>query len=173
MALVVETGSASATAESYISVADADLYFSNRGNAAWAALSTTQKEQNLRKATDYMVGVYRLRWKGYRKTATQALDWPRSFVYLEAFTQGAVGSYPYLVGDTVVPNEVKNACCELAIKAATAELAADLSRGVLSEKIDAITIQYDPASPEAVRYRAVDNMLATYLKSKSFELVPS
>ena len=52
MSLVVEDGTGKADAESYISVADADTYHSNRGNTDWAALTTTEKEQLLRGATD-------------------------------------------------------------------------------------------------------------------------
>lgn len=166
MALTVETGSGSATADSYISLTDAATRHTNLGNTAWAALaSDTVREQCLRRATEYMEGAYRLRWKGYRKTATQALSWPRNFVYLEPFVHGAVGSYPYLVSDTIVPNEVKNACADLALKAATVTLAEDLGQAVTSEKIDVIEITYDKNAPAYTEYRAIDMMLATYLKS--------
>ena len=177
MALTVESGSGSATADSYISLTDAATRHTNLGNTAWAALaSDTVREQYLRRATEYMEGAYRLRWKGYRKTATQALSWPRSFVYLEPFVQGAVGSYPYLVSDTTVPNEVKNACADLALKAATVTLAVDLGQAVVREKIDVIEVEYDKNAPAYTQYRAIDMMLATYLKSggkANIELVNS
>ena len=144
MALTVETGTGSATADSYISLVDAATRHTNLGNTAWAALaSDTVREQYLRRATEYMEGAYRLRWKGYSKTATQALSWPRSFVYREPFVQGAVGSYPYLVSDTIVPNEVKNACADLALKSATVTLADDLGQAVVREKIGVIETEYD------------------------------
>ena len=66
MSLIVEDGTGKSNAESYISVADADTYHSNRDNTDWAALTTAEKERLLRIATDYMVAVYRLRWDGYR-----------------------------------------------------------------------------------------------------------
>ena len=175
--MTVESGSGSATADSYISLTDAATRHTNLGNTAWAALaSDTVREQYLRRATEYMEGAYRLRWKGYRKTATQALSWPRSFVYLEPFVQGAVGSYPYLVSDTTVPNEVKNACADLALKAATVTLADDLGQAVVREKIDVIEVEYDKNAPAYTQYRAIDMMLATYLKSggkANIELVNS
>ena len=177
MALTVETGSGSATADSYISLVDAATRHTNLGNTAWAALaSDTVREQYLRRATEYLEGAYRPRWKGYRKTATQALSWPRTDVYLEAYTQGAAGSYPHLVADTIVPNEVKNACADLALKAATVTLAEDLGQAVVSEKIDVIEITYDKNAPAYTQYRAIDMMLALYLKSggkANFELVAS
>lgn len=173
MALEVEDGTAKSNAESFISVADADTYFSNRGNAAWAALTTAQKEQSLRKATDYMEGVYSTRWNGYIKTATQALSWPRSFVYKAPFVQGAVGAYPYLVADDIVPVEVSRSCAELAVRASSETLAADLDVAVVSEKIDVIEVEYDTNAPAYKQYRAVDLALRPYLKSGGIELVAS
>ncbi len=177
MALVVETGTGSATADSYISLTDAATRHTNLGNTAWAALaSDTVREQYLRRATEYLEGAYRKRWYGYRKTATQALSWPRSGVYTEPFGEGAVGSYPYLVSDTIVPTEVKNACADLALKAATVTLAEDLGQAVVKEKIDVIEIEYDKNAPAYTQYRSIDMMLAVYLKAggkASIELVAS
>jgi len=167
MALIVEDGTVVTGAESYITVTAADTYFSNRGDATWAALTATKKEEALRKATDYMTQAYRPRWKGYRKDGTQLLDWPRSFVYLEPFVHGIVGTYPFLVSDVIVPTEVKNACAELAVKASAAALAPDLERAVASETIGPISTTYDAASIEHTRYRAIDLMLRPYLTGSS------
>src|SRR4030067_1989132 len=141
MSLTTETGNGSSTAESYISETDADTYHENRGNTAWAAIS--DKEALLRRATDFMLQMFSQRWKGYRKTATQSLDWARSFVYTEPFVHGAVGAYPYLVSDTIVPTEVKNACAELALKAYTESLMPDQSQSVKEETVGPITIKYN------------------------------
>jgi hypothetical protein len=165
MSLIVETGAIVAGAESYISVADASTYHGNRGNAAWGALaSDALREQALRKATDYMTQIYRARWKGYRKDGTQVLDWPRSFVYLEPFVHGIVGTYPYLVADTIVPEEAKRACAELALRAAAGDLLGDLGQGVTREKVGPLETEYDKNTPQTVRYVAVDALLAPYLK---------
>jgi len=165
--LIVETGAVVAGADSYLSLADAATYHVNRGNTAWAALTAAVKEASLRKATDYMLQMYRARWKGYRKDADQTLDWPRSFCYLEPFVHGIVGTYPYLVADTIVPVEVKNACAELALKAATAELAPDLERGVQSETVGPLNVTYDKTDVQYTRYRAIDAILRPYLEGSS------
>ncbi len=82
MALVTEDGTGLATAESYVSVADADTYWTNRdGNTVWTAASTAEKEAGLRSATDYVESRFRLSWKGQRIGTTQALSWPRYYVY--------------------------------------------------------------------------------------------
>lgn len=171
MALVTETGTGSATAESFCSVADATTYHANRGNAAWALLSNAVMEQSLRKATDFMEGRYRARWKGYKNSATQALTWPRAFCYLEPFYLGAVGDYPFLVASNIVPNEVKNACASLALRAASATLLADQTRTKKSVTIGPITTVYDDVAGQAVVYAEIDAMLSPYLKSSGNQAV--
>ena len=156
MALEVEDGTGKSTAESYISVADASAYHTARGNAAWAALaSDTVREQCLRKATDYMEQVYRSCWQGCRVGETQALSWPRYSVVVEG----------YLVDDASVPEIVKRACAELALKASAADLAPDLTQGVVREQVGPIAVEYDKNSPQATRYKAIDAMLAPFLTS--------
>ena len=82
MALTVETGTGSATADSYLSVADCDTYWTNHGApATWTAATTAEKEEALRMGTQYLDAVYCTRWKGMRYDDDQALDWPRSGVY--------------------------------------------------------------------------------------------
>jgi len=161
-ALIVEDGTAKPDADSYISVADAAIYHGDRGNGdAWDAID--DPEAALRKATDYMIQTYRARWKGYRKDGAQALDWPRTFVYLEPFVHGAVGTYPFLVSDTIVPEEVKRACAEYALVASSQPLAPNLERGIVREVVGPLETEFDKASPEYTRYRAMDMMLAPYL----------
>lgn len=154
MALIVEDGTVVTGAESYCTAAFATTYHDNRGNAAWAALaSDTIRERLLRKATDYMMQVYRGRWKGYRVEDGQALDWPRSSVCVDG----------YSVDSDIVPNEVQTACAELALKASSATLYADQSQGVVREKIGPIETEYDKNSSQAIQYKAIDSMLRPYL----------
>ncbi len=167
MSLIVEDGTGLATAETYISVADAVTYHAARGNTAWAALATDAlREQALRRAADYMTQAYRLRWKGNRKTTTQALDWPRSWVYLQPVTTPGIGDYPYLVSDTSVPVDVARACAELALRAAalgTTPMLADTGQTVTSEKVGPLEVHYGEFSPATTRYSAIDAAMAPYL----------
>lgn len=153
MTLIVETGAGLANAESYISTTDADSYHAARGNTAWADLGTEDKEAALRRASDYMTGAYRDRWKGYRATSAQALDWPRVGAVVDGFD----------VPSDSVPAAVARACADLALRASAGELAPDLERGIASQTVDVITVVYDTASPQATRYRAIDQLLAPYL----------
>lgn len=158
MALIVETGGASTTAESFASVAAADTRHSANGNAAWAALATTAlKEQALRRATQYMEQAYRTRWHGKRKERLQALSWPRNDVVVDGWS----------IDSDIVPPEVVNACIDLALKASTATLAPDLERAIVREKVGPLETEYSEFSPQAVRYRSIDLMLAPFLKGSA------
>ena len=165
MSLIVEDGTGLAGAESYVSVADADTYHDKRGNTAWVTLTTAQKERLLRIATDYMVAVYRLRWDGYRYTTTQSLDWPRIYVPVRDIL--SVNAYPEYVDFDVVPQQVKDACAELAYKANSETLLADLEQGVTKEKVGPIEVEYDKYSPQFKRYVQIDSLLNIYFASSA------
>lgn len=162
MSLIVEDGTARADAESYMSVAEADTYHSDRGNAAWTG-TTPQKEQWLRKATEYMVQTYRERWLSFRVTATQALDWPRAWVQVKDAPYG-YGSFAAMIPNNVVPVEVKRACGELALQAISGDLAPALERVARREKVDVIEVEYDAGSPAYKRFRNVDMLLSPLLR---------
>ena len=161
MALITETGSGSATAESYISVTDADTYFSARADAVWTLLNTAAKEAALRKATDYMLATYGLRWSGVRKTTTQALDWPRLWCERRNVINGA---FPLYWDDTTVPVAVQRACAELAVRASAAELVPDVGAQVKSETVGPISVVYADGARQSDSYKAVDAMLAPFLR---------
>lgn len=166
MALIVEDGTGLSTAESYISVANASTYHTARGNAAWAALaSDTVREQSLRKATDYMGQVYRARWAGCRYTTTQALDWPRDGVSID---EGMT-----VIEIDEIPAEVTRACAELALKAASESLLSDQTQAKLSVTVGPISTTFDPHSPIAKRFSAIDALLRPYLMGggSSFQAV--
>lgn len=155
--LETEDGTAKANAESLITVADADTYFTGRGITNWATLSTTEKEQALRRATDYMEQAYGQKWKGERTKHTQALSWPRYGVCANGFD----------VDSDVVPVPVQRACAELALRAAAGELAPDVGRLAKREKVDVLEVEYESGALPYVRFRAVDNLLAPYLEGGS------
>ena len=139
-------------AQSLCSVATADAYHADRGNAAWALLTTTAKEQALRRATDYMA-IYTAQWKGQRTNLEQPLDWPR----------WGASVHGYLIDTTTVPLAVANACAALALKASTEELAPDLEGQVISEAVGPISVTYAPGARQSKKFAAVDAMLAPYL----------
>ena len=114
----------------FISVADADTFFARRGNTAWAALSTEQKEVFLVKASDAVER--RFRWRGTRATAAQRLGWPR----LDAFDNDDLP----LLG---IPWQVEEATCltaEQLVKGVDLDGVLTTDLLVKSEKVDVISI---------------------------------
>jgi hypothetical protein len=161
MALEVEDGTGKADAESYISVADASAYHEARGNTAWAGLaSDTEREQMLRRATDFMTATYRERWAGYRVSTTQALDWPRYEVPIKDVTVG--GQFPAYYASDEVPVAVQRACAELALRAIDGDLAPDLDAPVIREKVGPIETEYAVGARQSTVFRAIEGMLAPF-----------
>lgn len=170
MALIVEDGTGKPDAESYCTVAFADEYHQKyTGSQMWTELDTAAKERLLRVATTDMVGKYRARWKGWRTGAIQALDWPRNGCELDdtgyPLQENAEWArFITLVPGNVVPVEVQRACAHLALIANAQDLAPTLSRARIREKLGKIEVEYDPYSPQAPRFTAVNQMLSPYLK---------
>lgn len=164
MTLIVEDGTGKVNSESYASVADADAYLGARGYTDWTDLTEGQKEIALRKATDYMVQVYRLRWKGDRKTATQRLDWPRVDAAIPDRPVG-YGSFSAVWPDTVVPPPVIEGTTMLALRVSQGtELSPDIEPPVTSERVASIAVTYAQGSSQIVRFREVDNVIGPLLK---------
>jgi len=156
MALIVEDGTGKVDAESYISVTDADTYHSNLGNTNWTG-TTAVKEAALRKTTQYIQQTYFSQWAGYRNTSTQALDWPRIYVEIKGLR------YTEYVLNTVVPQEIVDACASLALRALSDDLMSDEERAVVSETVDIISVTYSEYSGQQKKYPEIDKMLSRYM----------
>lgn len=162
MAFVVEDGSGLSTATSWISVADADTYATEVGLTAWTG-SNSVKQTALIKAQRYITQLYRGSWKGVRSNETQALDWPRYGVYdVDGF----------LIASTTIPQALKEAQVELAVRALTADLvsdvaAADVAIGSESKSIAGISksVTYIGGKATQASYPVVDMLLAPLIYS--------
>lgn len=152
MALIVEDGTGKEDAESYLSVAAADTYFTGRGApAAWTALDTAKKEAALRYASQALDGMFE--WRGVMQTTSQALSWPRSGAY--DFEGGR--SYP----TGAVPERVMQATCELALLHLTSPLNTSYDRGgaVRKEKVGPIETEYEAGAPVEAWVPQIDRVL--------------
>lgn len=158
MALIVEDGTGKRDAESYGSVADADIYHAKYGNAKWATYSPGDKEIALRKATDHMVMTLRGLWQGWRTVTGQALDWPRCGTYRDEHERD-------LVPDNEVPPEVKGTCFDLALIVAggTPLVPTSSARGKKSIKVGPVAVVYDGDAPQAPVFVAAMRRIGCYL----------
>jgi hypothetical protein len=156
LSLIVEDGTGLSTANALVSVADADARHTLLSNTAWTGLDAV-KEAAIARATAYMEQAFRERWSGFRLHKTQALSWPRWNVWVDG----------YPIEPNIVPPEVANACADLALRALSADLNADLTRGVVRKKIGPLETEFDPYSPQSTRRPAIDMVLAPFLRGSS------
>lgn len=154
MALNVEDGTGKVDAESFATVAEADARLASLGMSIWEPLIEPEKEQALRRATQYMEQKWRLAWKGFRYSGTQALSWPRSNVTAEGYL------YPY----DIIPPAIRDANIDLALQAAAGDLNPDPKPVVIRQKLGPLERQYDPKSFGGPQFNAVSMMLAPFLK---------
>lgn len=110
--------------DSYLSVADADSYHSDRGNTTWAAEAAGNKEIALRTASFWIDDWFKGRWKGVAVYEETKLAWPRYSVQDE---EGR--------NITGTPKAVKHAVAEMALKSLSGELSPDLAAGGLTKNI--------------------------------------
>jgi len=155
--IIVEDGSIVAGAESYCTVAFADGRLGNRGFTIWTNLTTSEKEQALRRATDYMGQNYRSSWIGTRVSQSQSLDFPRYGMVVDTFS----------VASNIVPIDIQNACAEMAFRAAGGELDSDLGQCIVMEKVGTLEVEYDRYSSRSVKYSAVENLIRPYICANS------
>lgn len=99
---VVETGSGSATATAYLTIAQLKQYWDNYGYS-YSNVPDGTFQQKINKATEILDSQYTTLWPGKRKSETQALDWPREDATYIDGTE---------IAETVVPPEVKKAVSE-------------------------------------------------------------
>lgn len=154
MPLIVQTNLGAAGADSYVSLAEANAYFTARSNATWDAADDEVKEAALRAATQYVDTI--VRYKGVRLSASQDLEWPRS---------GVTDWSGYEVAG--VPSRVKQATSELALRALSEDLYVDLDRGgaISSESVGPISVSYRGDAPVGKTFRSAMQLLAPYVRA--------
>ena len=92
-------------ANSYVTLEEADAYFTDRMHAStWEALSDPVKS-NLLISSSQMLDWY-IKWKGSKSTSTQFMGWPRTNATRPDGTE---------IEDDVLPPEVKTAVYEQSI----------------------------------------------------------
>ena len=146
MSLVIELGNGDSNSESYVDVAYVDSYFLKRGNTEWDSI--TNKESRIVLAMDFIENNYT--YLGTKLVSTQSLSFPR-----------------LINGETVYPIAIKNALCELALKANSGDLLQDTGKTTIREKVGILEVEYDANQDDLTSYNYVNKLLAPYLVSTS------
>lgn len=157
MAIVVEDGTGVAGAEGLASVSYVDTYWLARTHrtyaTTWAALTTAVKEGCIREATTFLNGMD-ADFRGVRRGFVQGCVFPRT---------GALDDAGYPL--PALPDVIKAAVAELAVRASAAELEADQGRLTASETVGPLSVSYEPGQAREKYYRAVESILRPVLKA--------
>lgn len=130
MALTIEDGSRVTNADSYVTEAELSSYATARGITI-----SGDTEELLIKAMDFLEG---LNFKGIQVRHDQALQWPRTGVYVDS----------YLVDTDEIPNELKIAQKEIALAIdRNLDPLEDFDRVYKSATVGAVSVEYSDSSP--------------------------
>lgn len=155
MAFIAEDGTGLANANSLATVEYADTYFGDRAITAWTGM-TSAKQAALIKATDYIESRFARRFKEDKLVETQALSFPRTCYDM--------------------PDNVKRATCEYALRALKTDLAPDPTTDASGLRVASTTkvlgpltktTTYQNGSPDLLRaYPAADMLLLKYMTTR-------
>ncbi len=106
MTFTAEDGTGIEAANGYASVAYVDEYHTDRGNTKWTG-SSGVKQAAIIRASDYIDKRFGRKFRGYRNTKAQGLEWPRT---------NAVDNDGFY-WSMEVPKQLKKACAEYALRA--------------------------------------------------------
>ena len=151
--LVQETGSGSATSNSYVTTTQLDTYAADRN----ITLSGTYGDQTevLFKAIDYLDA---LPFIGIKWTQAQAMQWPRVDAYIDG----------YLLDSDSIPVELTNAQLAIALEIDQGnDPLAVINRATKKEKVDVIEVEYMENSSSAEIIRSVSARLRKLLRAGS------
>jgi len=164
MSLITEDGTGVSGAQSYASTAYIDTYWADRPQnafaATWSAATTSNKEGAAREASAYIDATWGPYFRGVRRGWVQGLLWPRS----DAMDEGNVlGKPAYPLPD--MPDCLRVAVAELAVRALSKTLAQDLARGgfIKTLKAGSVDIEYADGAPAQKTYGLIGNTLAPIL----------
>lgn len=160
MALTVEDGSVVSGADSYLSVDDADVYFSKHSSPVeWTEATTAQKEAALRYATQWLD--INFTWESDIYSTAQTLDWPRvAFYDDDDRTIGGVNNMPQALLD---------ATAEMALEYLKGSFV-EGSTGIKRERIGSAEVEYAGSSGGQRSYGYVTRLLHKLGRSKATQV---
>jgi len=155
MSFVVEDGTGKSDATSYVSVTVFRNYWTDRGTTFTEIDATIQGWLVL--ATEY-IDLYYEFWGEVTDEDTQALQWPRD---------GLRDSKKAEIANNVIPQELKDAVCRLAIecKDGTTNLEDKLENGLQSKRIGPVSKTFKNGYKSD--YKNVTKLLRVFIRNNS------
>jgi len=152
--LTVETGSGSATADTYGSLADADLYHVQMGHTDWVG-TDLERARQLRRGTASLDERYRMRLKGIKISSGQALAWPRL---------GMVDEDGNAIASDTIPKAVKVAAFEMA-RITSIDMVATGEKRIRAVGAGSARVEFSDSYIVPATLSHVDRLMAPFLKS--------
>ena len=170
MAFIVEDGSVVPDSNAYCSLEYAKDYFDTFGYV-YSNYSDIQIQQALIRATNTITLMFSSLFSGYRKLSAQSLDFPRELCVDNQ--TNFINFYNY-IANNVVPTEVKQSVCVLALKILSkmssnvnSPFIDDISPTFKRERIEgAIDIEYFEHAKKTKEYPEVYCLLSRYFKDE-------
>lgn len=138
--------------DSYVTLVEANAYWSARNNSAWSAASDANKEKAIRESTQYLDGAYS--FIGFMTSFTQSLAFPRNGVVIES---GNYAGRSY--SSSEIPAQIKTAVYELALEALTERLEPTNEGNISKVKVDVIEVDYSDFAPSKKTFSFVTKIL--------------
>ena len=186
MAIVIVATPGSATANSYVTEAEAIAYAATRLNlSGWTTVAGSTATENEKKALiEATRELDMLTFRGRRIDSAQYLKWPRAYAAMEEDEplDTILTSYNLDLYYSGVPQRLKDATIELAfefLRAGEVDIAAaPESAGVIREKIDVIETEWSAGSGAQdlvglARFPRVVNLIAPLLVTRTNEVYRS
>lgn len=156
MALIIEDGTNVSGANSYVTVDEVRAFATLRGITSLPA-NDGDVEPLVIKAMDY-VEKHRNLFRGRKSNSDQPLQWPRRRVYVDQI---------YVDSDSI-PQDLKNATCQLAIDAVSEDLDPNGDgQEIVREKVGPIETEFAKTGSSTTRpqLNRADNFLKPLLKN--------
>lgn len=134
LTLIIEDGSGVENANTYISLANAEIYFESRANkAVWSGASDDDKNIALVDAARQMDMMFD--WFGSRATEDQGLRFPRFSIY---------DPDGWMYDSNEIPSELKDAQCEIALGVLAEDRTDDPDGiGIKRVKAGSVEVEFD------------------------------
>lgn len=157
--IIVEDGSGLVNANSYVTLADADTYFTDKGELGWAG-DDDFKKQNLINATTAIDALYGPRYISFLRDQTiQSLLWPREQIW---------DRHSRRIDNGDIPTSLKNAQMEMAL---LNQNGVDLfPEGTIDNQLTATSVTIGEIS-ESKTFQKVPQDQATYEGFREIELI--
>jgi hypothetical protein len=152
--LTVETGSSSASGDSYATIEAADQYHVNRGNTDWTG-TDAEKARMLRRGTQYLDNRYLGRWKGTKATSGQALQWPRDSMTDEDGNG---------IDSDAIPQKIIDACCEAARMVPYTQKVSN-PQNLKRVKAGSVEVEYATEAPQREILDLVDELVRPFVNA--------